>query len=131
MYRIVAAFLLLVASVATSSAQGVLYPSTWRNQQGSILKVLGTDPATGNFAGIFINYGGICPGAVYDIRGNIRGPRLGFEAWRAFSPTCKSDTIWHGRLVNPNTFVANWVMTWVDSAGVKRRARGVDTFGRL
>ena len=93
MYRIVAAFLLLVASVATSSAQGLLYPSVWRNQQGSLLKVLGSDPATGQFSGIYINYGGICPGAPYDVsRRHPRGPRLGFQAWRAVSPYCKSTT---------------------------------------
>ena len=46
MYRILAAFFLLVASVATSSAQGLL-PAVWQNQQGSLLKVLASDPATG------------------------------------------------------------------------------------
>ena len=33
MYRIIAAFFLLVASVATSSAQPALFPSVWQNQQ--------------------------------------------------------------------------------------------------
>ena len=43
MYRIIAAFFLLVASVATSSAQPALFPSVWQNQQGSLLKVLATE----------------------------------------------------------------------------------------
>jgi len=54
MYRIIAAFFLLVASVATSSAQPALFPSVWQNQNGSLLKVLAVGPA-GNFNGVFIN----------------------------------------------------------------------------
>ena len=129
MYRIVAAFLLLVASVATSSAQG-LVPAVWQNQQGSLLKVLASDPA-GRFSGVYINYGGICPGAPYDVSGATRGPRIGFQAWRAVSPFCKSTTVWRGRLVNPTTIVATWVMTYVDASGVTRRVRGADTFRRI
>ena len=130
MYRILAAFFLLVASVATSSAQGFV-PAVWQNQQGSLLKVLASDPATGRFAGVYINYGGICPGAPYDVSGATRGVRIGFQAWRAYSPFCKSTTVWHGRMVNPTTIVATWVMTYVDASGVTRRARGADTFRRI
>ena len=78
MYRILAAFFLLVASVATSSAQGLL-PAVWQNQQGSLLKVSASDPATGRFAGVYINYGGICPGAPYDVAGATRGVRIGLS----------------------------------------------------
>src|SRR3981081_2792885 len=72
MYRIIAAFFLLVASVATSSPQPALFPSVWQNQNGSILKVLATGPA-GNFNGVFINYGPPRPGAGYYLaRGHAR-----------------------------------------------------------
>ena len=54
MYRIIAALFLLLASAAASSAQGLL-PSVWQSGRGSLLKVLGVDPATGNFTGVFIS----------------------------------------------------------------------------
>jgi len=61
MYRIIAALFLLLASTAASSAQG-LYPSVWQSQRGGLLKVLGVDPATGNFTGVFITSpGATCP----------------------------------------------------------------------
>jgi hypothetical protein len=125
MYRIIAAFFLLVASVATSSAQPALFPSVWQNQQGSLLKVLATDPG-GNFRGVFINYGPPCPGAVYDVAGGIRGPLIQFQAWKAWSLDCKSVTVWRGRMVNPTTVVVQWVMTYGG-----RSVRGVDTFRRI
>ena len=124
MYRIIAAFFLLVASVATSSAQA-LFPSVWQNQNGSILKVLATGPA-GNFNGVFINYGPPCPGAVYDVAGGIRGPLIQFQAWKAWSLDCKSVTVWPGRMINPTTVVVKWVMTYGG-----RSVRGVDTFRRI
>jgi len=125
MYRIIAAFFLLVASVATSSAQPALFPSVWQNQNGSILKVLATGPA-GNFNGVFINYGPPCPGAVYDVAGGIRGPLIQFQAWKAWSFDCKSVTVWRGRMVNPTTVVVQWVMTYGG-----RSVRGMDTFRRI
>jgi hypothetical protein len=125
MYRIIAAFFLLVASVATSSAQPALFPSVWQNQQGSILKVLATGPG-GSFNGVFINYGPPCPGAVYDVAGGIRGPLIGFQAWKAWSLDCKSVTVWRGRMINPTTVVATWTMTYGG-----RRVRGTDTFRRI
>ena len=125
MYRIIAALFLLVASVATSSAQPALFPSVWQNQQGSLLKVLATDPA-GNFRGVFINYGPPCPGAVYDVAGGVRGPLIQFQAWKAWSLDCKSVTLWRGRMINPTTVVVKWIMTFGG-----RTVRGVDTFRRI
>jgi hypothetical protein len=125
MYRIIAAFFLLVASVATSSAQPALFPSVWQNQNGSLLKVLAVGPA-GNFNGVFINYGPPCPGAVYDVAGGLRGPLIQFQAWKAWSLDCKSVTLWRGRMINPTTVVVQWVMTYGG-----RRVRGVDTFRRI
>jgi len=125
MYRIIAAFFLLVASVATSSAQPALFPSVWQNQNGSLLKVLAVGPA-GNFNGVFINYAPPCPGAVYDVAGGIRGPLIQFQAWKAWSLDCKSVTVWRGRMINPTTVVVRWVMTYGG-----RTIRGVDTFRRI
>jgi len=125
MYRIIAALFLLVASVATSSAQPALFPSVWQNQQGSLLKVLATDSG-GNFRGVFISYGPPCPGAVYDVAGGMRGPLIQFQAWKAWSLDCKSVTLWRGRMINPTTVVVQWVMTYGG-----RRVRGVDTFRRI
>ena len=125
MYRIITAFFLLVASVATSWAQPALFPSVWQNQNGSLLKVLATDPA-GNFRGVFINYGPPCPGAVFDAAGAIRGPLIGFQTGRAWSPDCRATTVWRGRMINPTTVVVKWVMTYGG-----RTVRGVDTFRRI
>ena len=63
MRRIISAFLLILASTATASAQG-LSPSVWQSQRGGVLKVLNVDPA-GNFTGVFINSPtGPCPGVL-------------------------------------------------------------------
>jgi hypothetical protein len=71
MYRIVAAFFLLLVSVAASLAQG-LQPAVWQGQRGSLLKVLTVDPTTGNFAGVFLsNPVGPCPAVPYDVVGRI------------------------------------------------------------
>ena len=53
MRRIISACLLILASAATASAQG-LTPSVWQSQRGGLLKVLSVDPA-GNFTGVFIS----------------------------------------------------------------------------
>jgi hypothetical protein len=111
MYRILTAFFLLVASVATSWAQPALF--------------LATDPA-GNFRGVFINYGPPCPGAVFDAAGAIRGPLIGFQTWKAWSLDCRATTVWRGRMINPTTVVVKWVMTYGG-----RSVRGVDTFRRI
>ena len=125
MYRIIAALFLLVASVATSSAQPALFPSVWQNQQGSLLKVLATDSG-GNFRGVFISYGPPCPGAVFDAAGALRGPLIGFQTWKAWSPDCRATTVWRGRMINLTTVVVKWVMTYGG-----RKNRGVDTFRRI
>jgi hypothetical protein len=125
MYRIIAAFFLLVASVATSSAQPALFPSVWQNPQGSLLKVLATDPS-GSFRGVFINYGPPCPGAVYDVAGAVRGPLIGFQTWKAWSFDCRATTVWRGRMINPTTVVVKWTMTYGG-----RTVRGTDTFRRI
>jgi len=81
MCRVVAALFLLLASAASSSAQN-LSPSVWQGQRGSLLKVLGADPASGNFTGVFI--GGPCPGIPYQLAGQIRGPRVVFQTSRSY-----------------------------------------------
>src|SRR3979409_748889 len=116
MYRIIAAFFLLVASAATRPRRTALFASVGQNQNGSILKVLATGPA-GNFNGVFINYGPPCPGAVYDVAGGIRGPLIQFQAWKAWSLDCKSVTVWRGRMIDPTTVVVKWVMTYGGRGG--------------
>jgi len=81
MRRIIGAFLLIVASTATGSAQG-LFPSVWQTQRGAVLKVLWVD-ANGNFSGVFISSpGSPCPGVPYNLAGSIRGPRVFFQTSR-------------------------------------------------
>ena len=89
MYRIVAALFLLLLSVAASSAQGLL-PGVWQGQRGSVLKVLTVDPATGNFAGVFLSSPvGPCPAVPYDVVGRIQGPRVVFQTSRKNSSPVK------------------------------------------
>ena len=71
MRRIISACLLILASAATASAQG-LTPSVWQSQRGGLLKVLSVD-AAGNFTGVFISSPtGPCPGVPYNLVGRVR-----------------------------------------------------------
>jgi hypothetical protein len=91
MRRIIGAFLLIVASTATGSAQG-LFPSVWQTQGGAVLKVLWVD-AGGNFSGVFISSpGSPCPGVPYNLAGSIRGPRVFFQTSRNWTPDCNVTT---------------------------------------
>jgi hypothetical protein len=105
MRRIIAAFFLLLASAATTSAQG-LSPSVWQSQRGAVLKVLSVG-AAGNFSGVFITSpGGPCPAVPYNLAGSVRGPRVVFQTWRNWTPDCNVTTNWSGRFVSPTTVVA-------------------------
>jgi hypothetical protein len=131
MYRITAASLVLVASTAASSAQG-LVPSVWQSERGSILKVLGADPATGSFGGVFISApAGPCPGVPYNLSGRARGPRVIFQTSRDWTPDCRVTTTWSGRFVNPTTVAARWVATYVAPNGRVVRVRGTEAFRRI
>src|SRR5262245_8566040 len=125
MRRTIAAFVLLLASVAAASAQG-LSPSVWQSQRGGVLKVLSADPA-GNFTGVFISSPtGPCPGVPYNVVGSVRGPRVAFQTSRNWTPDCNVTTNWSGRFVSPTTIVAR------GSALVAgRRVRGEEVFQRI
>jgi hypothetical protein len=111
MYRVIAALFLLLASVASSSAQN-LSPSVWQGQRGSLLKVLAADAASGNFTGVFIGSpGGPCPGVPYELAGQIRGPRVVFQTSRSWiaRSDCPVTTVWSGRFVSPTTVATRWI----------------------
>jgi hypothetical protein len=131
MYRVIAALFLLLASVASSSAQG-LSPSVWQGQRGSLLKVLGADPASGNFTGVFI--GGPCPGDVpYELAGQIRGPRVVFQTSRSWiaRSDCPVTTVGLGRFVSPTTVAIRWIATYTAPNGRPVRVRGEEIFQRI
>jgi hypothetical protein len=131
MYRIIAALFLLLASVATSSAQG-LSPSVWQGQRGSLLKVLGVDPGTGSFTGIFISSPtGQCPGVPYQLVGQVRGPRVVFQTSRNWTRDCQVTTVGFGRLVSPTTVATRWIATYAGPNGRPVRVRGTEVFQRL
>ena len=125
MRRIISASLLVLASAATASAQG-LSPSVWQSQRGGVLKVLSADPA-GNFTGVFISSPtGPCPGVPYNVVGSVRGPRVVFQTSRNWTSDCNVTTSWSGRFVSPTTIVAR------GSAFVAgRRVRGEEVFRRI
>jgi hypothetical protein len=130
MSRITVALLLLVASVASASAQGIL-PTVWQSQRGAILKVLWVD-AGGNFKGVFLsNPGGPCPAVPYDVTGRIRTPRIAFQTTRGWTADCRATAVWSGRLVNPTTLAASWTATSVGPRGRVIRTRGTEVFRRL
>ena len=131
MYRIIAALILLIASAAAASAQGLL-PSVWQSQRGAILKVLSGDPATGNFSGIFLsNPAAPCPAVPYNAAGRIRAPWVHFQTSRTWTPDCGATAIWSGRLVNPTTLATRWTATSVGPNGRMVRTRGTEVFQRL
>src|SRR5215467_4703893 len=123
MYRVIAALFLLLASVASSSAQN-LSPSAWQGQRGSLLKVLGADPATGNFTGVFINSpGDPCPGVPYQLVGQIRGPRVVFQTSRNWTSDCQVTTVGSGRFFSPTTVATREVATFSLPNGLPVRGR--------
>jgi hypothetical protein len=125
MRRIIGAFLLIVASTATGSAQG-LFPSVWQTQRGAVLKVLWVD-AGGNFSGVFISSpGSPCPGVPYNLAGSIRGPRVFFQTSRNWTPDCNVTTNWSGRFVSPTTVVVRGSAFFGG-----RRITGVEVFQRI
>ena len=125
MRRIISASLLILASAATASAQG-LSPSVWQSQRGGVLKVVSVDPA-GNFTGVFIGSPtGPCPGVPYNLVGSVRGPRVVFQTSRNWTSDCNVTTNWSGRFVSPTTVVAR------GSAIVAgRKVRGTEVFQRI
>jgi len=131
MFHIIAALFLLVASTAASSAQG-LSPSVWQGQRGSLLKVLGADPATGNFTGVFISSpGGPCPGVPYQLAGQVRGPRVVFQTSRNWTSDCQVTTVGSGRFVSPTTIATRWIATYAGPNGRPVRVRGAEIFQRI
>jgi hypothetical protein len=125
MRRTIVAFALLLASVATASAQG-LFPSVWQTQRGGLLKVLSVDPA-GNFSGIFISSPtGPCPGVPYNLVGRVQGARVVFQTSRTWTSDCSVTTNWTGRFVSPTTVVAKG-----DAFFAGRRVRGTEVFQRI
>jgi hypothetical protein len=131
MYRVITALLFLIAFPAASSAQGLL-PSVWQGQRGALLKVLGADPATGNFGGVFIsNPAGPCPAVPYDLAGRARGPRVVFQTSRAWTSDCRVTTNWSGRFVSQTTIAVRWVATYVAANGRLVRVRGTEVFHRI
>ena len=126
MYRLIAAFVLLLVSAATASAQG-LFPSVWQTQRGALLKVLWVD-AAGNFSGVFITSPAAapCPAVPYNVVGSIRGNRVIFQTSRTWTPDCNVTTSWVGRFASPTTIVASGTATF---AG--RRVRGTEVFQRI
>jgi hypothetical protein len=134
MYRVIAALFLLLASVASSSAQG-LSPSVWQGQRGSLLKVLAADAASGNFTGVFIGSpGGPCPGDVpYELAGQIRGPRVVFQTSRSWiaRSDCPVTAVGTGRFVSPTTVAIRWIATYTGPNGRPVRVRGEEIFQRI
>ena len=125
MPRIITALVLLLASAATASAQGLI-PSVWQTQRGGILKVLSVGPG-GNFSGVFITGpSGPCPGVPYNLVGQVRGPRVVFQTSRTWTADCNVTTSWSGRFVSPTTVVATG-----RAIVAGRRVRGTEVFQRI
>ena len=125
------ALVLLLASVAASSAQG-LFPSVWQSQRGALLKALAVHPSTGNFTGVFVSGpAGTCPGVPYDLAGRVRGPRVVFQTARNWTTDCRATTVWSGRFVSPTTVVARGIATYVAPNGRVARVRGTEVFQRI
>ena len=98
MRRIISAFLLILASAVTASAQG-LSPSVWQSVRAGLLKVLSVD-AAGNFTGVFITSPtGPCPRVPYNLVGRVRGSLVVFQTSRNWTSDCNVTTNWTGVLL--------------------------------
>lgn len=129
MYRVITALFLVAASAAVASAQAVL-PSVWRSDRGALLKVLYGD--LGNFSGVFLsNPSAPCPVVPYNLAGRIRGPWIGFQTSRTWTPDCSVTAVWRGRFVTPTTIVAHWTATSVAPNGRVIRTHGREVFNRI
>jgi hypothetical protein len=129
MSRAIIALLVLVASTAASSAQGLL-PAVWKGERGAILKVLGRDSA--GFSGVFLsNPSGPCPVVPYDVAGSVRGHRVVFQTTRRWTADCRVTATWHGRMINPTTIATTFVATFVEPNGRRRTMRGSEVFHRI
>jgi hypothetical protein len=129
MFRLIVALFVLVASAATSSAQGLL-PAVWKGDQGAILKVLSRD--SGNFSGVFLSRpAGPCPVVPYDVAGRVGGHRVVFQTTRKWTTDCRVTAVWHGRMVNPTTLATTFVATFVEPNGRVRKVRGTEVFRRI
>jgi hypothetical protein len=126
MLRFVGILIALCTLATTAFAQG-LAPSVWKNQRGSVMKILALDPS-GAFKGVYINYaaGFQCQGTPYDVNGRVHGTRIAFKViWKNIFADCHSTTVWRGR-VGGQTMPTRWVLR--TDAG--RVLRGADTFQR-
>ena len=129
MYRVIAALFLVAATAAAASAQALL-PSVWRSDRGALLKVLYGAP--GGFSGVFLSTPSApCPVVPYNVAGRIRGPWIGFQTSRTWTPDCSVTAVWHGRFVSPTMFVARWTATSVGPSGRVIRTRGREVFNRV
>jgi hypothetical protein len=127
MLRIVGVLVIALCTLATSAFAQGLTPAVWKNQRGSILKVLAVDPS-GAFKGVYVNnaVGFHCQGTPYDVNGRVRGTRIAFRVvWKNIVEDCHSSTVWHGRLHDQMVFT-RWTLRQ-DGGGV---LRGADTFQR-
>jgi hypothetical protein len=130
MYRVIVALFFLVASVAASSAQGLI-PAVWQGEHGSLMKVVRADSGTGTFDGVFIsNPTGPCPAVPFDLAGRTRGQRVAFRTSRTWTFDCRMTVIWSGRLIGQTTLAARWRATRVVDGRVVR-ARGTEIFRRV
>jgi len=129
MYRLAAAFLLLVVATVSASAQNIPVPSYWKNQQDSELVLTSID-AKGNLAGSFISQepGFACSGTFYDLKGRAHRKLVRFTVvWKNWSHDCNAETEWYGR-VNGKSIVTFRVFKQTDAHGHVTKKRGVDTF---
>ena len=130
MHRLFAASLLLVASTAACSAQG-LQPSVWKGERGAILKVLSVD-AMGNFGGVFITApAGPCPAVPLNLAGHARGPQIAFQTSRTWTSDCRVTAVWSGRFVSPTTVATRWTARYVAPDGHVARMHGTEAFQRI
>ena len=121
MYRMIGAVVVLIASTVASSAQG-FSPNIWRSDQGSIVKVLRSDAATGDFTGIYINgTTGQCPRVRYNVAGRIRGQRIAFRTSRDWTENCRATVVWAGRFLDDTTIATRRALVTADGRLIRER----------
>jgi hypothetical protein len=112
MRRTALAFLVLITASVTAFAQSLPSWSIWKNQRGSILKVLAVAPDQ-TFTGIYINNepGFACQGTPFNLTGRASGSKVTFTVlWKNAWQDCKSKTVWYGFDLGP-TMPTKWTLT--------------------
>jgi hypothetical protein len=131
LFRFLPGTLLVIITVAGANAQNLQVPSTWINQQNSVLVITSID-SKGHFRETYENrnVGSPCED-LFDMKGAVVGNQVNFVVvWKNATVECGSVTAWKGML--PSTQIrSDWELAHGnEDTGLIVTQTGSDTFVR-